>query len=88
MRFSGIMQGLKGPMVILLEISFLQFFLLCQCIEEMPLGSIPYPLVTLAIVRSVFSTFLLIFAGIKLPGLSSKISELRQPLERIGIWRR
>ena len=35
-------------------------------------GSIPYPLVTLAIVWSVFGTFLLIFAGIKLPGLEFK----------------
>ena len=35
-------------------------------------GAIPYPLVTLAIVWSVFGTFLLIFAGIKLPGLEFK----------------
>ena len=35
-------------------------------------GSIPYPLVTLAILWSVFGTIILIFAGIKLPGLEFK----------------
>jgi peptide/bleomycin uptake transporter len=35
-------------------------------------GSIPYPLVTLAILWSVFGTLLLIVAGIKLPGLEFK----------------
>ena len=35
-------------------------------------GSIPYPLVTLAILWSVFGTVVLIFSGIKLPGLEFK----------------
>ena len=42
-------------------------------VEQMPIvGSIPYPLVTLAILWSIFGTLLLIFAGIKLPGLEFK----------------
>ena len=76
MRFSGIMQGLGVAMVdsVMTLISFLPVLsALSVHIEEMPLvGSIPYPLVTLAIVWSVFGTFLLIFAGIKLPGLEFK----------------
>ncbi|MDC3108131.1 peptide antibiotic transporter SbmA [Paracoccaceae bacterium] len=76
MRFSGIMQGLGVAMIdsIMTLISFLPVLsALSVHIEEMPLvGSIPYPLVTLAIVWSVFGTFLLIFAGIKLPGLEFK----------------
>ena len=76
MRFSGIMQGLGVAMVdsIMTLISFLPVLsALSVHIEQMPLvGSIPYPLVTLAIVWSIFGTFLLIFAGIKLPGLEFK----------------
>ena len=76
MRFSGIMQGLGVAMVdsIMTLISFLPVLsALSIHIEEMPIaGSIPYPLVTLAIVWSLFGTFLLIFAGIKLPGLEFK----------------
>ena len=76
MRFSGIMQGLGVAMVdsVMTLISFLPVLsALSVHIEEMPLvGSIPYPLVTLAIVWSVFGTLLLIFAGIKLPGLEFK----------------
>ena len=76
MRFSGIMQGLGVAMVdsVMTLISFLPVLsALSVHIEEMPLvGTIPYPLVTLAIVWSVFGTFLLIFAGIKLPGLEFK----------------
>ena len=76
MRFSGIMQGLGVAMVdsVMTLISFLPVLsALSVHIKEMPLvGTIPYPLVTLAIVWSVFGTFLLIFAGIKLPGLEFK----------------
>ncbi|MFL2800127.1 MAG: peptide antibiotic transporter SbmA, partial [Paracoccaceae bacterium] len=76
MRFSGIMQGLGVAMVdsVMTLISFLPVLsALSVHINEMPLvGTIPYPLVTLAIVWSVFGTFLLIFAGIKLPGLEFK----------------
>ncbi len=76
MRFSGIMQGLGIAMVdsVMTLISFLPVLsALSVHIKEMPLiGTIPYPLVTLAIVWSVFGTFLLIFAGIKLPGLEFK----------------
>jgi peptide/bleomycin uptake transporter len=39
-------------------------------VETLPiLGAIPYPLVTLSIVWSIFGTLILLFAGIKLPGL-------------------
>ena len=76
MRFSGIMQGLGVAMVdsVMTLISFLPVLsALSVHIKEMPLvGTIPYPLVTLAIIWSVFGTFLLIFAGIKLPGLEFK----------------
>ena len=76
MRFSGIMQGLGVSMVdsIMTLISFLPVLsALSVHIEEMPIvGSIPYPLVTLAILWSIFGTCLLIFAGIKLPGLEFK----------------
>jgi len=76
MRFSGIMQGLGVAMVdsVMTLISFLPVLsALSVHIKEMPIvGTIPYPLVTLAIVWSVFGTFLLIFAGIKLPGLEFK----------------
>ena len=76
MRFSGIMQGLGISMIdsVMTLISFLPVLsALSIHIEEMPLvGSIPYPLVTLAILWSIFGTFLLIFAGIKLPGLEFK----------------
>ncbi len=76
MRFSGIMQGLGISMVdsFMTLISFLPVLsALSVHVEEMPIvGSIPYPLVTLAILWSIFGTFLLIFAGIKLPGLEFK----------------
>ena len=76
MRFSGIMQGLGVSMVdsIMTLISFLPVLsALSVHIEEMPIvGSIPYPLVTLAILWSIFGTCLLIFAGIRLPGLEFK----------------
>ena len=76
MRFSGIMQGLGVSMIdsVMTLISFLPVLsALSVHVEEMPIvGSIPYPLVTLAILWSIFGTLLLIFAGIKLPGLEFK----------------
>ncbi len=76
MRFSGIMQGLGVSMIdsVMTLISFLPVLTaLSVHVEEMPIvGSIPYPLVTLSIVWAIFGTFLLIFAGIKLPGLEFK----------------
>jgi peptide/bleomycin uptake transporter len=76
MRFSGIMQGLGVSMIdsVMTLISFLPVLsALSVHVEEMPIvGSIPYPLVTLAILWSVFGTLLLIVAGIKLPGLEFK----------------
>ena len=86
MRFSGIMQGLGVAMVdsIMTLISFLPVLsALSVHIEQMPLvGSIPYPLVTLAIVWSIFGTFLLILAGIKLPGLEFKNQRVEALLEK------
>ena len=76
MRFSGIMQGLGVSMIdsVMTLISFLPVLsALSVHVEQMPIvGSIPYPLVTLAILWSIFGTALLIFAGIKLPGLEFK----------------
>ena len=76
MRFSGIMQGLGVSMIdsVMTLISFLPVLTaLSVHVEEMPIvGSIPYPLVTLSIVWAIFGTLLLIFAGIKLPGLEFK----------------
>ena len=76
MRFSGIMQGLGISMIdsVMTLISFLPVLsALSIHVEEMPIvGNIPYPLVTLAILWSIFGTLLLIFAGIKLPGLEFK----------------
>ena len=76
MRFSGIMQGLGVSMIdsVMTLISFLPVLsALSIHVQEMPIvGSIPYPLVTLAVLWSIFGTFLLIFAGIKLPGLEFK----------------
>ncbi len=76
MRFSGIMQSLGISMIdsVMTLISFLPVLsALSIHVEEMPIvGSIPYPLVTLAILWSIFGTLLLIFAGIRLPGLEFK----------------
>ena len=76
MRFSGIMQGLGVSMVdsVMTLISFLPVLAALSIhVESVPiLGSIPYPLIFLAIGWSVFGTLLLIFAGIKLPGLEFK----------------
>tara|TARA_Y100001968_G_scaffold220801_1_gene203733 strand:- start:1940 stop:3190 length:1251 start_codon:yes stop_codon:yes gene_type:complete len=76
MRFASIMKGLGVYMVdsVMTLISFLPVLTALSIhVEELPIiGSIPYPLVTLAILWSIFGTFVLIFAGIKLPGLEFK----------------
>ena len=76
MRFSAIMQGLGVSMIdsVMTLISFLPVLLaLSVHVQDVPiLGSIPFPLVSLAIFWSIFGTFILIFAGIKLPGLEFK----------------
>ena len=76
MRFAAIMKGLGVYMVdsVMTLISFLPVLTaLSVHVEELPIvGSIPYPLVTLAILWSVFGTIVLIFSGIKLPGLEFK----------------
>ena len=76
MKFSRIMEGLGVAMVdsIMTLIAFLPVLsALSVHVQEMPLiGNIPYPLVTLAIFWSLFGTFVLIFSGIKLPGLEFK----------------
>ena len=76
MRFAAIMEGLGVAFVdsVMTLISFLPVLLaLSVHVQDVPiLGSIPFPLVSLAIFWSIFGTFVLIFAGIKLPGLEFK----------------
>jgi len=76
MRFASIMKGLGVYMVdsVMTLISFLPVLTALSIhVEELPIiGSIPYPLVTLAILWSIFGTIVLIFSGIKLPGLEFK----------------
>jgi peptide/bleomycin uptake transporter len=73
MRFAAIMEGLGVAFVdsIMTLIAFLPVLAaLSVHVETLPiLGAIPYPLVTLSIVWSIFGTLILLFAGIKLPGL-------------------
>ena len=76
MRFAAIMEGLGVAFVdsIMTLIAFLPVLAaLSVHVESLPiLGSIPYPLVFLSIVWSLFGTLVLILAGIKLPGLEFK----------------
>ena len=64
MRFASIMKGLGVYMVdsVMTLISFLPVLTALSIhVEELPIiGSIPYPLVTLAILWSIFGTFVLI----------------------------
>jgi peptide/bleomycin uptake transporter len=73
MRFATITEGLGVNFVsaMLTLIAFLPVLhRLSSNITELPLvGSIPYPLVTAAIVWSIFGTGLLALIGIKLPGI-------------------
>ncbi|MBR1267557.1 peptide antibiotic transporter SbmA [Bradyrhizobium sp. AUGA SZCCT0222] len=73
MRFAQISEGLGVNFIsaILTLIAFLPVLnRLSSNISELPLvGAIPYPLVTAAIVWSIFGTGLLALIGIKLPGI-------------------
>lgn len=73
MRFATITEGLGVNFIsaILTLIAFLPVLhRLSSNIAELPLvGSIPYPLVTAAIVWSIFGTGVLALIGIKLPGI-------------------
>ena len=76
MRFAAIMEGLGVAFVdsVMTLIAFLPVLAaLSVHVETLPiLGAIPYPLVSLSIVWSIFGTLVLILAGIKLPGLEFK----------------
>lgn len=76
MRFAAIMEGLGVAFVdsIMTLIAFLPVLAaLSVHVEGIPiLGSIPYPLVTISIIWSIFGTGTLFIAGIKLPGLEFK----------------
>lgn len=73
MRFAAIMEGLGVALVdsIMTLIAFLPVLAaLSVHVETLPIiGALPYPLVTISIVWSLFGTFVLLVAGIKLPGL-------------------
>jgi len=73
MRFAAIMEGLGVALVdsIMTLIAFLPVLAALSIhVETLPvIGSIPYPLVTISIVWSIFGTLVLLAAGIKLPGL-------------------
>ena len=76
MRFAAIMEGLGVAFVdsIMTLIAFLPVLAALSIhVESVPIiGAIPYPLVTLSIVWSIFGTVVLLVAGIKLPGLEFK----------------
>lgn len=76
MRFAAIMEGLGVAFVdsIMTLIAFLPVLAALSIhVEGIPiLGSIPYPLVTISIIWSIFGTGTLFIAGIKLPGLEFK----------------
>jgi peptide/bleomycin uptake transporter len=76
MRFASIMEGLGVSLVdsVMTLIAFLPVLAaLSVHVETLPIiGSIPYPLITVCILWSLFGTLLLIVAGIKLPGLNFK----------------
>ncbi|MDG2404556.1 MAG: SbmA/BacA-like family transporter, partial [Paracoccaceae bacterium] len=76
MRFAAIMENLGVAFVdsIMTLVAFLPVLAaLSVHVEELPIvGAIPYPLVTLSITWSIFGTSILLFAGIKLPGLEFK----------------
>jgi peptide/bleomycin uptake transporter len=76
MRFSATMQGLGVSFIdsIMTLIAFLPLLAaLSRHVTEIPIvGAIPYPLVIVAIVWSLFGTVLLAVVGVKLPGLEFK----------------
>ena len=76
MRFAAIMEGRGVAFVdsVMTLIAFLPVLAaLSVHVETLPIiGAIPYPLVTLSIIWSIFGTVVLLVAGIKLPGLEFK----------------
>ncbi len=76
MRFATIVENLGVSLLesIMTLIAFLPIlWLLSEQVKELPLiGEVPHALVFVAIIWSIFGTFLLGLAGIKLPGLEFK----------------
>jgi peptide/bleomycin uptake transporter len=76
MRFSSVMEGLGVSLIdsVMTLVAFLPVLLrLSGNITELPIiGPVPYPLVVVAIVWSLFGTLFLALVGIKLPGLEFK----------------
>lgn len=76
MRFAGIMEGLGVSAIdaVMTLIAFLPILWgLSQFVPEIPIfGAVPQALVWAAIIWSLFGTFLLGLAGIRLPGLEFK----------------
>jgi peptide/bleomycin uptake transporter len=74
MRFATNLEGLGVSLIgsVMTLIVFLPILLeLSQYVTDLPIiGAIPYSLVWLALIWSVFGTFLLALFGIKLPGLN------------------
>lgn len=73
MRFSSTMEGLGVSLIdaIMTLIAFMPVLIrLSENVSELPIvGAIPYPLVTAAVLWSLFGTVFLAAVGIKLPGL-------------------
>lgn len=73
MRFASTFEGLGVSLIdaLMTLIAFLPIlFALSSYVTELPIiGAIPHSLFWLALIWSVFGTFLLAFVGIKLPGL-------------------
>jgi peptide/bleomycin uptake transporter len=74
MRFADTMEGLGKSLIdsVMTLIAFLPVLLkLSENVTELPIiGSIPYPLVVIAVLWSLFGTTFLALVGIKLPGLN------------------
>jgi peptide/bleomycin uptake transporter len=73
MRFSSTVEGLGVSLIdsVMTLIAFTPVLIrLSENVTELPIvGSIPYPLVTAAVLWSLFGTVFLALVGIKLPGL-------------------
>lgn len=74
MRFADTMEGLGKSLIdsVMTLIAFLPVLLkLSENVAELPIvGAIPYPLVVIAVLWSLFGTTFLALVGIKLPGLN------------------
>lgn len=86
MRFSSTVQGLGVNLIgsVMTLIAFLPLLAgLSRHVAELPVfGAIPYPLVTAAIVWSLFGTVLLAVVGIKLPGLEFRNQRVEAALRK------